>query len=169
MKKIDSLLLVCSAAQSQKLLSLGILPVACNCYESIAGQWEFAGEFFDQQPVLPAWTMEELNILIGGDFPQVIKNEGKAGMIIKYPKPDLYRTTDWTQGANMMKYILYLPFKRAEFLNGAEALAVMLEQLLVTKELTAAECNARLEAFTTKAFFNPYTEQLHQEAKNKRR
>lgn len=169
MKKIDSTLLVCSAAISQQLVSLGILPVACMCYESVAGQWDFSGEYVGQDPVIPAWTMEELNILIGGDFPQIlVKNQKTGELLVKYPKPDLYREQDWTPAANMMKYILHLPLKRVETLNGAEAYARLLYELLVTKEIDVEECNARMEAFVTKDIFNPHTEQLEREAKEKR-
>lgn len=166
MKKIDSILLVCSATISQQLVSLGILPVACNCYESTAGAWEFSGEYIGQHPVIPAWTMEELNILIGGDFPQmVLVNEKTKEAIVKFPKPDLYRSSDWTPTANMMKFILHLPNKRMETLNGAEGYAALLYQLLVTGEVKAADCNSRLEAFLTKDIFNPLAEQLEKEKK----
>ena len=169
MKKIDSSLLVCSAYMSQQLIGLGVLPVGCMCYESVAGQWEFAGEYVGQSPVLPAWTMEELNILIGGDFPQIlVKNQKTGELLVKYPKPDLYREKDWTPAANMMKYILHLPNKRVETLNGAEAYATMLYQLLVTKEVNVEDCNARMEAFVTKDIFNPMAEQLEREAKEKK-
>lgn len=160
MKKIDSSLLVCSAVKSQQLVGLGILPVACNCYESVAGQWEFAGEYVGQHPVLPAWTMEELNILIGGSFPKVLlMNEKSKEFIVKYPKPDLYR--EWSEGANMMKYILHLPTKRVETLNGAEGYAGLLQELLLAKEVNPFECNERLGAFITKEMFNPQTKNLY--------
>lgn len=169
MKKIDSGLLICSAAMSQQLVGIGILPVASNCYESIAGTWEYAGEYVGQQPVIPAWTMEELNILIGGDFPQVIfRNEKNGGMIVKYPKPDLYRAQDWTRDANMMKFILRFPHKRIETFNAAEAYAILLYELILIKELNVEDCNARLEAFAEKdRVFNPITNRLEQEAKKK--
>lgn len=166
MKKIDSLLLVCSAGISQQLVSLGILPVACNCYESVAGIWEFAGEYIGQHPVIPAWTMEELNILIGGNFPQYIVIVEKKGLgIVRYPKPDLPSDKYWSPTANMMKYILHLPTKRVETLNGAEAYGKMLCELLLAKEVLAFDCNERLRAFTTKDMFNPMTEQLEKERK----
>lgn len=164
MKKIDSSFLVCSAENVERLLALGINPAACNCYESVAGNWEFAGEYFGQDPVIPAWTMEELNILIGGDIPRVIRT---AQPLVKYPKPDLYRESDWMPNANMMKYILHLPRKRVETLNGADAYAVLLYELLVTGEVKPEECNARLDAFITKETFNPKMAQLQKEARGK--
>lgn len=166
MKKIDSSLLVCSAAISQQLVSLGILPVGCFCYESVAGQWDYSGEYVGQDPVIPAFTMEELNILIGGDFPVIMRmNEKSTEVIVRYPKPDIYRTSDWTYAANMMKYILHLPGKRMETLNGAEAYAVLLYELLVTKKVKPEDCNARMEAFISKEIFNPLTEQLEKESR----
>lgn len=168
MKKIDSSTLVCTATQSQQLIGLGILPIGCMCYESVGGVWEFSGEYMGQSPVIPAWSMEELNILIGGDFPQIMRmNERQHQAIMRYPKPDLYRQSDWTYAANMMKYILHLPLKRVETLNGAEAYATLLYQLLVTKEITADACNARLEAFVSKEIFNPQTEVLEKEKADK--
>lgn len=152
MKKIDSLLLVCSAAASQQLIGLGILPVACFCYESFGGQWDFAGEYIGQHPVLPAWTLNELHVLIGGDF----------------PKPDLFNSQDWIRGMNMMQWPLYLPRKMKPFINAADAAAALLEHLLIDNKLKPEDCNARLEAFITKDIYNPLSNKLDEEAqKNK--
>jgi len=145
MQKIDSSLLVCTAEQSLALMHLGILPVSCFCYEPIdVGEYEFAGEHFDQQNAIPAWTMEELHIMIGGD----------------YTKPDLYTTKDWRETVNMMQYIMYTPAKRKDYQSGATAAAGFLEFLLTAKEITADEANARLQAYATKEHFNPLTENL---------
>lgn len=149
MKKIDSSLLVCSAAFSQQLIALGVLPVACMCYESTGGVWDFAGEYVGQSPVLPAWTMAELHILIGGDM----------------PKPDLFNKQDWARGLNMMNWPVYFPKKMKAYNNGADAAAAWLEFILVEKLVKVEDCNARLEAFINKTFFNPMTEQLEKEGR----
>ncbi len=157
MRKIDSSLIVCTAEQSQALIGLGILPASVFCYEWIldeevkppphllAHHWSFAGEYMGQDNVLPAWCMEELHVLIGGDF----------------VKPDLFAKREWTSPAiNMMQWAMFLPKKRKNFFSGAEASAAFLEFLLRSKEITAAEANARLDAFITKKFFNPMNDTL---------
>lgn len=155
MKKIDSSLLVCTAAQAQQLITLGILPIAVFCYESTGGVWDFAGEYVGQAPVLPAWTFQELCVIIGGDF----------------QKPDIYSKRDWTHGANMLNAIVYLPKKRIEFPNTAQAAAALAIHLLTTRKnslstdtlLMAPEANARLEAFANGELYNPMTEALKPE------
>ncbi len=162
MRKLDSSLLVCSADISQQLIGLGILPLSCFCYELVAGNWEYSSEYFDQSPVLPAFTMEELNTLIGGEFPeQIIPN------VIQYPKPDLLRQSSWTPERNMLKYFLYLPKEGIETFNGAEAYAVLLYKLILAKKLDVKDCNERLEGFLTARYknFNPLADALKNERK----
>lgn len=152
MKKIDSSLLVCTASQSKQLIGLGILPISVFCYEAVAGQWEFAGEYMGQQPVIPAWTFQELCIMIGGDF----------------KKPDVYSRDEWTFSANMLNNIVYLPNKRLEFPNAAQAAAALLEHLLRTRKSSAAlttlvtveEANARISAFADSEIYNPMSKEL---------
>lgn len=161
MIKVDSSFLVCTAAQALALLKLGIAPAACMCYEYYSEEdehWQFAGEWGGGElegpepgtpGEIPAWTLEELHVLIGGDF----------------GKPDLYGASDWTYQANMMQWILCLPKKRREFISGAQAAAVLLEHLLGAKLITAADANARMAAFIDKKNFNPMSEKLDQKNK----
>jgi hypothetical protein len=157
MKKIDSSNLVCTAAQSQQLIALGILPIGVFCYESTAGQWDFAGEYVGQSPVIPAWTFQELCILIGGNF----------------TKPDMYWRESWTRSANMLNNLVFLPNKRLEFPNAAQAAAALLQHLLVTRKsseskdtlVTAAQANARLMDFADGNRHNPMSVELDEKEK----
>lgn len=173
MKKIDSSLLVCSAAYSQQLVALGILPIACMCYESTGGIWDFVGEYVGQKPVLPAWTMNELDVMIGGDYPNDLF------------KPEIYSQREWSAEADMLQYILYLPKSRKDHRAGADAYAAFLlyiiNKVMVNpedmKEYNQAKdrkkfiegINARLEAMCSQEHFNPMTETLKKEAEEKRK
>lgn len=154
MKKIDSEKLVCSSLQAQQLIQLGILPVCVFCYElegdgPEAGSeatfcWQFAGEYMGQDDCLPAWTKEEIAILIGGNF----------------PKPDMYSDQEWQRQLNMIHYPVYMPNKMKAFTNGAQAYAEWLIFLLNAKKVTAEDCNKRLEAFYAGECYNPKTDAL---------
>lgn len=144
MQKIDSSLLVCTAEHAQTLLSLGIIPVACFCYEQMPEGFEFAGEYYGQEGAIPAWTMDELFILIGGSF----------------VKPDLFNMGDWRMEVNMMQWAVYTPKSRKNAISGAQAAAMFLEHLLKSKEVKPEEANARLAAFISKEHFNPQAEEL---------
>ena len=150
MKKIDSAYLVCTADQTQKLVALGILPASTFCYQWVAGDedekahFEFAGEYMGEEDCIPAFTMGELHILIGGN----------------YMKPDIHSDADWTQSANMLEYIMYLPKSRRNFPQGAQAAAAFLEHLLADELVKAEECNARLDAFCKDIRHNPLSKHL---------
>ncbi len=156
MKKIDAELLVCSSMQANQLIMLGILPAACFCYEFIldkeateiegrtVGFYEFAGEYMGQDSVIPAWTYDELYILIGPEI----------------PKPEMFKEKDWSMTANMMQWALMLPKKRSNYPCGAMAAAGLLEWLLINKHITPDEANGRLEAFITKKHYNPAADEL---------
>lgn len=146
MKRIDPSLFVCSPQQAQQLITLGILPAGFFCYElksftpaEGAPEYEFAGEYFDQHEPIPAWTLEELNVLIGGYF----------------SKPDMPDAEEWTANRNMLHYILYFPDSLKSFLNGAQASAAFLIFLLQNDHITAAQANERLEAFMNGTHYNP--------------
>lgn len=157
MKKIDSEKLVCSSSQTKQLMELGIFPVCVFCYElegdgPEAGNeatfgWVFGGEYVGQEICIPAWTKEEIGILIGGNF----------------PKPDMYSDQEWQRQLNMIHYPVYMPNKMKAFANGAQAYAEWLIFLLKEKKVTAEDCNQRLEAFYKGEFYNPLTENLKKE------
>ena len=159
MRKYDSALIVCMAEQVTELMGLGILPVSFFCFEFVPfeeqqtdennGQYEFAGEYIDQQPVIPAWTLEELNIMIGGDF----------------AKPDMYGKDDWTENTNMLHYVVYGPKSAKRFSSGAQAAAEVLIFLLKNKHITAAAVNERMLAFVEQSFYNPQNEALEKSRK----
>ncbi len=162
MRKVDSSLLVCTSDQSMALIALGILPASAFCYEWVSGDpeslkgnytgdWEFGGEYVGQDKAIPAFTMEELHVLIGGD----------------YAKPDMYGKREWVEKVNMMQWKLYLPSKGKDYTNGAQASAALLEYLLNKKEIRAEDANARMEAYISKVHFNPLTDDLEKKAKNK--
>jgi hypothetical protein len=145
MKKIDSSLLVCTSAQSQMLLSLGILPAGTFCYEWYQAydepensKYEYAGEYSGQLPetVLPAWTYEELCVMIGGEL----------------AKPDIMGKSEFTPNVNLNQYCLYLPKSKKYFANGARAAADMLTHMLSHKMILPEECNSRFEEFYKKDF-----------------
>ena len=145
MIKVNSEQLVCTAEQSQQLMALGILPISCMCYQFVAGDedeqahYEYAGEYLGEEDCIPAWTMGELHILIGGS----------------YHKPDIRSDQEWTRTANMLEYVMYLPSKRRNFPQGAQAAAAFLEHLLAEELVKAADCNARLAAFGKDERHNP--------------
>lgn len=139
MEKLLSEYLVCTADQVTQLLSAGIVPLSCFCYTHTDGAYEFAGEYVGDDGAIPAWTMEELLVLIGPDF----------------SKPDLMGEDEWTPSANMMKYPLYLPNKRVDYVSGAAAYAEVLILLIKAKQLKVKDCNERLQAFQSKQFYNP--------------
>jgi hypothetical protein len=149
MKKIDSALFVCTSEQAQQLIELGIMPAAFFCFELQTGvpeggngeveQWEFAGEYFDQEPAIPAWTKEEICIMIGGYF----------------VKPDMPDNQEWTANRNMLHYLLHFPDSSKAYRNGAQACAAYLIFLLQHDHITAAQANERLEAFMQGIHYNP--------------
>lgn len=148
MKKIDSAFLVCTAEQSQQLIGLGIIPAGAFCYEyrvddysdddGERGFYEYAGEYTGQPGVIPAWTYEELCVMIGGE----------------YAKPDILSINDFTPNLDLMQYVLYMSNARYHFANGARAAAAMLEYGLINKKLTADECNERYDKFYSKESLN---------------
>lgn len=159
MRKIDSSTIVCTPEQAQQIISLGIVPASVFCYEWLVGdlpeeaRWEFSGEYMGQPGCIPAWSLEELFVLIGPEF----------------IKPDLMGPNEWTPTKNMMQWPMFTPKKRKDFPSGAQAAAEFLEYLLSSKIVTADECNARLDAWITKEHFNPRTDQLEKEVEEKRR
>lgn len=161
MRKINSEFLVCSVEQTQQLMGLGILPVACMCYEWLGdtmevrpanGAYEFSGEYVGQEAAIPAWTYEELLVLIGPD----------------YWKPDLFGKNEWTDNINMMQFALVLPTVRKDYKNGAQAMAELLAYLLLKKEITAKSANERMDFYVTKEHYNPVREAIKKDIKKKK-
>ena len=146
MRKIDSSKIVCTAAQVQNLISLGIEAHGVFCYEwqkSIEDGsapddyvYVFTGEYIDQDVVIPAWTYEELCVMIGGDT----------------AKPDLYSIMDFTVNRNLLQYPVYFPKSMREFPNGAQAAAAQLEYMLQNGHIIPEECNDRYTKFYEKTF-----------------
>ena len=145
MIKYDSALLVCTIAQSQVLISLGILPAGTFCYEWYQAydepensKYEYAGEYSGQpaETVLPAWTYEQLCVMIGGEL----------------AKPDIMGKSEFTPNLNLNQYSLYLPKSKKYFANGARAAAYMLTHMLTNKMIMPEECNQRFEDFYKKDF-----------------
>lgn len=138
MKKIDSSQLVCTADQSAQLITLGIIPVACFCYENIAGQYEFAGEYMGQAHPLPAWTAEELIYLMGGEC----------------AKADLEPMAGWTENKNMLLFYVDFELKLKQYPSAARANADILIYMLQKEIITAAQANERLECFADVKYYN---------------
>lgn len=153
MKKINCELLVCTAEQAQQLIKLGIQAIGCFCYTPFDGDGlEFDGEYIGQENAIPAWTMEEVLIMIGGD----------------YNKPDLLSREDWTPNINMLQFALYLPEKRKDYKSGAQAAAELLRYLISKKEISPADANERLEHFISKQHYNVVEKQISADLKNKK-
>lgn len=172
MRKINSELLVCNMEQTQQLMGLGILPVSCFCYEWVGvpgktvgisngrsievrppiGEYQFGGEYVGQEGAIPAWTYEELLVLIGPD----------------YWKPDLFGKNEWTDNINMMQFALVLPTVRKDYKNGAQAMAELLAYLLLKKEVTAKSANERMDFYVTKEHYNPVREAIKKDIKKKK-
>lgn len=140
MVKIQGEMLVCSAEYSKRLIDLGVESVCNNCYEynDAEKMYEYAGEYMGQDNWLPAWTMEELFVAIGGEW----------------VKPDLFTQKEWTPIANMMQYAYYNTEKRIDFKKGSDAAAAMLISLIETKQEPVIKVNERLRAYAEQKFYN---------------
>lgn len=158
MQKIQSDKLVCTSAQSSQLIQLGIKPVGCFCYQwfgddpvgsASTGEYEFAGEYLDQNNPLPAWTYEELLVMVG---PECIK-------------PDLPDMREWRENADMMLFSVHLPSKRIDYKTGAPAMAEWLIFLLKGKHITAADANERMEYYVSGKHYNTVLEKMKKQKK----
>lgn len=129
--------LTCTPSQSEQLVKLGIEPEAYFWHErirlgygikEIADKWETAQwRTPDPLRLLPAWTKEELDAMIGPER----------------QKPDLYRPHLVTIHTNPNLYPVYFPNKLIEFNRGAQASAEALIYLLQKEVVIAADANTR--------------------------
>lgn len=141
MIKVNAEKIICASELVIELLKLGITPASHYCYEKgDEGGWEFAGEYVGQDDVIPAWTLEELQIYMGGEF----------------AKPDLLSKAEWTRSTvNMLQYRTFFPDKMKTYPNGANAAADCLQYMLSNDIITVAEANERMEHFIKGKNYNP--------------
>lgn len=160
MKKIDSYSIVCDAQLAWELVSIGIKKIGFYCYakrmNGDAVEWEYQGEYdpFDTvSEVIPAWTYEEIAIMIGGDLPIATLPEIK----------------EFAKDMNMNAYYIYTDEKRLDFRNGASANAKLLLHYILTGAMSVELANERLEAFSEGDSWNPLDSDNYKKLNSKRR
>ncbi len=126
--------LVVSQKLSQELVELGIhRHSALNWYDTSEDRispdpiWEVGNLTNPSENSWPAWTMEELRIMVGN----------------KFISPDLPEPRPRPNDGEETTFFLYTAQKMYEFKSGAEATGTMLKMLLKHKYLTAEEANKR--------------------------
>lgn len=127
--------------------------MASMCYEWTEGEgdtpaaYEFAGEYIGAPACIPAWTMEEISVMLGSEFnkPDMM---GKEEYQLRVGKKD----NEHERNVRMMQFIIYFPEVKKEYQNGARAYADFLIYALKNNHVKAKECNDRLNYFYTKKF-----------------
>lgn len=84
---------------------------------------------FDPEKIIPAWTKEELDFMVGNEW----------------PKPDLMGTYRQPEGFELDVYCIYFPDKMLQYKTGSEASADGLKWLLVNGKLDVKKLNDRFE------------------------
>lgn len=119
--------ITCTPLQAAQLIDLGI-EVECLFYVDEHLNYYESEKFPETSEEASAvFTMEELNVMIGGDF----------------PKPDLWPKTRISKATDPISYPVFLPEKAHVFKNGAEASAFGLIYLLENGFLKPEDCNER--------------------------
>lgn len=131
MEKLNISKLVCSAEQTEALLRSGIALRCGLCYSKEEDGYLFAGEYIGEPDCIPAWTYEELCVMIGGEL----------------AKPDMLGIKDFTPLGNLLQFRFYLLEKCFDYTSGAKAAAHMLIYMLENKIVTAGEVNERYLKF----------------------
>lgn len=127
------------------LIALGIEPVA-GCFwftpiltENDKQEWviEYIEDgVYNEHACLPAWTKEELEVMIGGEYmkPDLQHWEGMGQMeMIRYIHEE--KVPDY--------FIYHLPSKLIKQQKGSNACAILLQFLLENKTINIADCNIR--------------------------
>lgn len=129
--------IVCSREVSAKLVALGITQAAVfhwtdvlkediEFFESTEEKWEPGLVFgVEERKALPAWTYEELRIMIGIHYP---------GADLPMPRPN-------PMPGEQQRFYIYLLHEAKNWESGAEANANYLLYLLESKLLAPADAN----------------------------
>jgi hypothetical protein len=122
--------LTANPGQCKILQSLGIKAPAFLLHykiQSLPELWKTAPTMPGAEGVLPAWTKEELDAMIGPEF----------------SKPDLWKPDKVGKEQDPESYPVYYPDKMRIFKKGAEASADALIFLLQNKHVRAYDANQR--------------------------
>jgi hypothetical protein len=122
--------LTANPGQAKILQSLGVSVPSFLLHFKVGNEWltmETPTESMDPDGTLPAWTKEELDAMIGPEF----------------PKPDLWRPDKLGKEQDPESYPVYYADKMRIFKRGAEASADALIFLLQNKHVRAYDANQR--------------------------
>lgn len=136
-KRTEVQKLICSVEIAKKLVTAGIQPISAFHYADVTDYFtdgdeaspKYTLDMIDEpdEASVPAWTMEELRIMVGNKF---------LGGNLPEPRPKPMK------GEETTFYVYYLETCK-HYESGAEANADLLLYLLEKKLVTAEEVNKR--------------------------
>lgn len=129
----------------ESLIKYGIIPQGgdlwhCNSAEG----WELCElEDGEYSPgfCLPAWSKEEIDVMIGGEFNMLANVRARARIHTAELPPGMNHDEYWPG-----YFVVYYPEKEITYSKGADAAAGMLEYLLTTGMVKPGACNMRYQA-----------------------
>lgn len=126
MQIVELKLIVASQANCDKLVKMGVIDASALCWNNIG---MVSAAIMEDNPVSPAYTMEELIIALGGSvLPPVLPED----------RPRANENEDIT-------FRFYFTDKFREYSNGADAAADVLIYCLENNILDLQAVNSRLE------------------------